>query len=295
MLLSEFRKKGMSALAPLYPEAEAAGILSMLCAHRLGIRSYTHIIEPGYEIMPEDKPLLEEDLRRLASGEPVQYVLGVSEFCGRMFRVNPAVLIPRPETEILCREAVAALSGVPHPAVIDLCTGSGNIAWTVALSVPGASVVGVDLSAEALDVARSQPFGEGPVFLQADILLPPPAELEAERFDLLLSNPPYVMESEKARMRRNVLSYEPASALFVPDTDPLVFYRAVADWAERLLKPGGTFMVEINESLGLTAKALFADRGFCKLKIIRDFYEKDRFVAGEKVGGSQTPLSVGTD
>ena len=295
MLLAEFLRKAESALGSLYPEPEARNILTMLCSDVLGIRSYTHLIEPQYQIDPVRLPLLEASLERLRSGEPIQYVLGKAEFCGRTFRVGPPVLIPRPETEILCEKAISLLRRIDSPSVLDLCTGSGNIAWTLALSLRHARTVAVDLSEAALEIASSQPFEEAlasgehvrPAFVRYDVLQDPPALWGP--FDAVLSNPPYVLESEKAAMRPNVLEYEPASALFVPDEDPLLFYRAVASWALRLLAPGGWLMVEINESTALTVKDLFASLGFCNVLIIKDFYEKDRFVSCQKY----TPVGVG--
>ena len=277
MLLADFLKRGVSALLPLYPEQEARNILSLLCGEMLGTTSYTHIIEPAYVVDPGRESVLEAALSRLAAGEPLQYVLGKATFCGREFRVGPGVLIPRPETEILCQEAETFLAGVPSPRILDLCTGSGNIAWTLSLSREDACVIGVDKSADALAIARKQPFRTAvpPVFVEADILLPPPAEWAP--FDLVVSNPPYVMESEKALMRPNVLQYEPASALFVPDADPLVFYRAVAGWSLRLLRPSGALMVEINESLGLSVKGLLEGYGFRNVLIVKDLFGKDRF------------------
>ena len=278
MRLAAFLQRGVSALLPLYPEREARNILSLLCSEMLGTKSYTHIVEPEFEVDPGKEASLEAALSRLAAGEPIQYVLGKAAFCGREFRVGPGVLIPRPETEMLCKEAVSWASGLQSPRILDLCTGSGNIAWTLALSVEQAHVVAVDKSVAALSVARSQPFqpASRPEFVEADILLPPPAQWEP--FDLIVSNPPYVLESEKAAMRPNVLRYEPETALFVPDSDPLVFYRAVAQWALLLLRPSGALMVEINESLGLSVKGLFEGYGFRNVLIIKDFFGKDRFV-----------------
>ena len=273
MLLSAFLKDGVRRLERIYPAPEARGILTLLCGEMLGVAPYTHLVDPGFAVAPEKETLLEDALVRLCEGEPIQYILGKATFCGRDFRVTPVVLIPRPETELLCREAAALAD--PGMSVLDLCTGSGNIAWTMALSVPGVRVVGVDVSEEALSVARSQPFGgEGsfrsPEFVRADILLPPEGFAEAS-FGLILSNPPYIRESEKAAMRSNVLDYEPAGALFVPDADPLVFYRAVAAWS-------GTGFTEINEDLGLSVKELFSSFGFSNVVIIKDFYGKDRIV-----------------
>ena len=288
MLLSAFLQKGISALSGLYPAEEARSILTLLCRELLGTRSYTHIIEPSYEIDPSREGVLMDALARLEAGEPVQYVLGKVQFCGREFRVGPGVLIPRPETEQLCEMAIAACAGMKTPAVLDLCTGSGNIAWALALSVPGARVVGVDKSEEALGIAASQPFGEAlqdgrfaaPRFVQADILLAPALQ---GPFDVIVSNPPYICRSERAAMRENVLRYEPEEALFVPDDDPLVFYQAVAEWADALLRPGGKIFVEINEALGLSVKDLMVSRGFGNVQVIKDFFGKDRFVGCDKL------------
>ena len=250
----------------------------MLCEERLGVKSYTHIVEPQCEIPSGQLPELEEELGRLAAGEPIQYVLGYADFCGRRFRVTPAVLIPRPETELLVSEAVSELLSRERPCrVLDLCTGSGCIAWSLALEVPGTEVVAADISEDALAVARTQFEEPGPLFVKADVL-DTEQQFEYGEFDLLVCNPPYVMESEKALMRRNVLEHEPGLALFVPDGDPLLFYRAAARWAQRFLLPDGVGIVEINELLGPQTEAVFREAGFAKTQIIRDFAAKSRFV-----------------
>lgn len=278
MLLSAFIRCGTERLSAIYPSPEAKGIVLMLCEERLGVKSYTHIIEPGYEIPGDALPALESDMDRLAAGEPVQYVLGHADFCGRRFKVNQSVLIPRPETEQLVSEAVSILLSGERPCrVLDLCTGSGCIAWSVFLEVPGTEVVAVDISDAALEVARGQFDGPSPRFVKADVLSGPEG-FDEGLFDLVLCNPPYVMESEKSAMRTNVLNYEPGLALFVPDADPLVFYRAVAQWAGRFLRHGGTGLVEINESLGPQTEAVFKDAGYKETQIVRDFFSKYRFV-----------------
>ena len=296
MLLGDFLREGVSRLTSLYPAPEARNILHLLCGERLGIDRYTHVTEPSYTIPTEYLSALSDDLDRLASGEPVQYVLGFEEFCGRRFKVSPDVLIPIPETEMLCAEAIRIGSLVSKDRsdpirILDLCTGSGCIAWTLALDIPGSEVYGVDISEKALAVASSQdptpvvrqahqpvlePV-ERPVFFQADILLEPPVSLLG-KFDLILANPPYIMESQKAEMRPNVTEYEPDLALFVPDGDPLLFYRAIARWAASLLSAGGTGIVEINELIGDGTVAVFKDSGFQNVELMNDFYSKNRFV-----------------
>lgn len=264
----------------------------ILLEHLLGTKRHTHILEPSYEVADEKLAAIEAALGRIVSGEPLQYVVGKAYFYGRGFRVSPSVLIPRPETEILCRTALDILSVdkdshssdvAGGPKVLDLCTGSGCIAWTIALERHDADVTGVDISDGALDVASSQDFSEemsgtgakAPAFIKADVLAEPTV---SGQFDMILSNPPYVMDKEKALMRTNVLEHEPHLALFVSDEDPLVFYRAVARWASRLLSADGTGLVEINEALGNETAAVFVDAGFASAQVVQDFSGRDRFV-----------------
>lgn len=282
MLLGAFIREGVASLEALYPPEEARSLVLLLCRERLGTESYIHIIEPDREIPAGDLPFLADAIARLSRGEPIQYILGFAEFCGRRFNVTPSVLIPRPETEILVEEALKYCRPGTH--VMDLCTGSGCIAWSIVLSAPGVSVIGADISPDALEVARTQPFETSvkPVFLRADILSPPPEDFPIGQFDLILCNPPYVRESEKAFMRPNVLDYEPGLALFVPDERPLLFYEALATWAERFLAPGGKGIAEVNEALGEETGALFRSRGFSKTSLLKDFFGKNRFLLFER-------------
>ncbi len=290
MLLGDFLKEGISRLVSLYPAPEARDIVLSLCESRLGIERYTYATDPGYSLTTGTRETLSRDLDRLSSGEPLQYVLGYAWFRGRRFKVTPDVLIPRPETEILCEEAIRFLSSHPEACALDLCTGSGCIAWTLSLEVPGTIVYGVDISEKALSVASGQDLyldddasrhcrldRPSPVFLQADILQDPP-RFPCGKFDLVVSNPPYVLESQKVDMRPNVLDHEPELALFVPDDDPLVFYRAVARWSRELLSPGGIGIVEINDLLGPQTRNVFLEAGFRDAEIINDFSDKNRFV-----------------
>ena len=300
MLLVDFLKEGTRSLESLYPTAEARNLVSLLCQELIGVQNYTHIIEPQYVIAKKDEPLLEAGLERLKTGEPIQYVVGGCEFCGRRFHVTPDTLIPRPETEMLVREAIKVADrlhrlrspygkGAEPVRVLDLCTGSGNIAWSVALGVPGVQVVGVDISDGALEVARGQNFAAelkatgalAPTFVKADVL-DPGQDFPWGPFDLILSNPPYIQEKEKAAMRRNVLDYEPALALFVPDEDPLLFYRAVAAWSIRFFTPDGMGFSEINEELGTDTLEVFRAAGFQEVELLNDFFDKKRFIFYKK-------------
>ena len=293
MLLSDFIRDGASRLENLYPSPEARGLVLMLCRELLGVTNYTHIVEPLTAVPDGMLPELSDALERLCAGEPVQYVLGFAEFCDRRFAVGPGVLIPRPETEQLVAEAVRTLRemDLEHPPrVLDLCTGSGCIAWSIALEIHDAEVVGLDLSEQALSYARNQFYpssanphsssadliGGSPTFLQADVLDTEQA-FEGGPFDLIVSNPPYVMERERAQMRPNVLEHEPALALFVPDADPLLFYRAIAAWSQRFLVSGGYGITEINESLGPQTVSVFRLAGF-RADLLPDLFGRDRFV-----------------
>lgn len=300
MLLAEFVKAGTKALESLYPQKEARSIVLMLCEEVLGTENYTHIVEPEFKIDDKKLPELEAAMERLKKMEPVQYVLGHTEFYGRTFKVDPAVLIPRPETELLCRDAIKLGMRVyrmrspygknAEPVrILDLCTGSGCIAWTMALSIPGSRVTAVDVSDAALEVAAGQDFASElksketfkPEFIKADVL-DSEQEIELGPFDMVLSNPPYVMESEKEDMRRNVLEYEPESALFVPDDDPLLFYRAIARWSQRFMSPDGVGLSEVNESLARQTETVFKAAGYAHTEIVRDLSDKNRYIIYHK-------------
>ena len=300
MLLAEFVKAGTKALESLYPQKEARSIVLMLCEEVLGTENYTHIVEPEFKIDDKKLPELEAAMERLKKMEPVQYVLGHTEFYGRTFKVDPAVLIPRPETEFLCRDAIKLGRRVyrmrspygknAEPVrILDLCTGSGCIAWTMALSIPGSRVTAVDISDAALEVAAGQDFASElksketfkPEFMKADVL-DSEQEIELGPFDMVLSNPPYIMESEKEDMRRNVLEYEPESALFVPDDDPLLFYRAIARWSQRFMSPEGVGLSEVNESLARQTETVFKAAGYAHTEIVRDLSDKNRYIIYHK-------------
>ena len=283
MLLKDFIVSSRHALSELYPEGEARSLVDGLCGKILGVTPQTHILQPGFCIDPALLPLLEDGLSRLLRCEPLQYVLGEAWFLGRRFKVTPAVLIPRPETEemvdMALRKAGNLSRGAGRPLrVLDLCTGSGCIAWSMALGLPQSEVTGLDISPEALSVASSQFDGDNrPRFVLSDVL-DPDCLKDGGRFDIFLSNPPYVRESEKALMSRNVLDWEPGLALFVPDGDPLRFYRAEAALAARLLSPGGFGLVEINEAYGREVAGLFRDAGFRDPEVLKDLSGRDRFV-----------------
>ena len=291
MLLRDLIKEGVNAISQSYPEREAREMVFLFLESSIGTQRHTHIMEPGFEVSDEVAEAALASFTRISSGEPLQYVTGKAFFYGREYRVTPDVLIPRPETELLCRMVLDARRSSGHVSVMDLCTGSGCIAWTMALEMPGAQVTAVDVSEGALDVASSQNFSDeisrtgahSPVFRHADILESPLTLGEdGASFDVLVSNPPYVMDSERALMRPNVLEHEPGLALFVPDDDPLLFYRAVSDWALHFLKPDGICVVEINEALGPETADVFINAGFKDVHVVQDLNSRDRFVTAVK-------------
>ena len=287
MKLTDLIKIGKETISVLYPEREAGEMVFAYLEEALGTKKHTHIVEPEYEVVSEKAETILEDFNRMAAGEPLQYVTGKAWFYGRQFHVTPDVLIPRPETEVLCNTVINRFHADRGCKVLDMCTGSGCIAWTLALEMPGAEVAAVDISDGALRVASTQDFAEeisrsgaqSPQFYKADVLEAPK---ELGQFDIIVSNPPYVCDSEKLQMRPNVLEHEPHLALFVPDADPLMFYRAIAQLSGRLLKPGGALMFEINERFGQETKKILQDLGFGNCRVVQDIFGKDRMVLGYK-------------
>lgn len=289
MLLKDFIKEGTEKLSALYPKEEARSMIMFYCADIFGFPSYQHITEPKTEVPPELLEQALEDLRRLAESEPLQYVLGYTEFCGRTFKVDHRALIPRVETELLCMKAEEMAPASGKPRILDLCTGSGCIAWTLALDLPGAEVTATDLSEDALALAGEQ-FRRvskkvvRPRFVKADLLdiEGTIAAVGETPFDIITANPPYVMNSEKPEMRPNVLGWEPHMAIFAPDKDPLAFHKAIAITARRLLLPGGGAIVEINTELAEETAAVFTIAGFSSVEIVRDLFDRPRFVSFRK-------------
>lgn len=296
MLLKDIIEQGTKMLSVMYPVEEARQTVFAYLEDALGVKRHTHIIEPDYQVTEEKVSDVLTAFERMSSGEPLQYILGRAWFYGRQFRVTPDVLIPRPETEVLVSSVVGRRR--QSVRILDLCTGSGCIAWTLALEIPGANVTAVDISEGALEVAASQDFAEemdrtgavAPHFVKADVLSDDlldilykdaakdvSVEAHSRRYDLIVSNPPYVMDKEKGLMRANVLDHEPHLALFVPDDDPLVFYRALASHSSQLLAENGVGMVEINEALGEETADIFRAAGF-SAEVVRDLSDKDRFV-----------------
>ena len=276
MTVTDLISQAGESLSHLYSPREAKLLALRLAEHYEGMSPAVFYSCGETELHFADH--ITEALGQLSEGRPIQYVLGYAEFCGHRFKVREGCLIPRPETEELVGRIVSDYEGfVPGDGqfnILDMCTGSGCIAYSLAAALPQAMVYGCDISEDALSIACRQRIklsGARPVLFRADVSCPPPAGLP--EFDIIVSNPPYIKESQRAEMHRNVLGYEPSEALFVPDEDPLVFYRAVKSWTDLLLKRGGAVYLEVNESLADETAEIFPGSSVGK-----DFNSKPRFV-----------------
>ena len=262
------------ALGRRYDAQELETIKRALCTELLGVSALAFYTKDTLSLTPDQEALLEDALKRLENGEPLQYVIGSTPFCGLTFKVDSRVLIPRPETAELV-DWVAKDAG-SKGSLLDVGTGSGCIAVSLAHRLPGWKVQGWDISEGALEVARenSRLNGAEVDFRKVDILTADPDY----RFDVIVSNPPYVMESEKAQMEDTVLEFEPHLALFVSDTDPLLFYRAIAEFGHRTLNTGGRLYFEINPLLVEEMKEMLMGAGYREVEVRRDIFGKPRMI-----------------
>lgn len=290
-------------LTAIYNEREAQAIVRTVLDALFGMSLTDICLGKVTQLSADDTTRLEKIMQRLEKSEPVQYVLGAEWFAGRLFDVAPGVLIPRPETEDLvkwaCDEAKekekednskeergkeekeVSKKGeeAPHPSILDIGTGSGCIAITVALALPQVRVTAWDISTDALAIAagNAHKLGASVRFEHQDALSAPDDEA---CWDVIVSNPPYICDRERADMSDNVLSYEPELALFVPDSDPLLFYRAIARYASKALKPGGRLLFETNTAYAHEVGQAMADEGFTAIEVRNDCFGKPRMVKG---------------
>lgn len=267
-------------LEPLYGNGEARAITDYVLDVCFGLSKADILCGAVDEMTAEKTAELNKIFGRLMEGEPVQYVLGRAEFCGRWFSVRPGVLIPRPETEELCAWITADSKASASPKVLDIGTGSGCIAITLQLDMPESKVTAWDISADALDVARenAQQLGANVNFVKLDALNAKP---EGE-WDVIVSNPPYICEKEKKDMAVNVLEHEPHTALFVPDADPLLFYRAITRLAVQTLSKGGRLYFEINPIYADDTCRMMRAEGMTAVELRSDMYGKQRMAKGVK-------------
>ncbi len=259
-----------------YGTAEGYALYRLVMEECFGLTHTDILLGKDNQISEENQARLLEITGRLLKNEPVQYVLGYADFCGHRFAVRPGVLIPRPETELLVQKALElghGMDGVTEPEALDIGTGSGCIAVSMALA--GCRVTAMDISEEALEIAmqNATALNAEVVFVHENILQP---SRTAQQWHVIVSNPPYICLHEAEAMERNVLDYEPHNALFVPDTDPLIFYRAIASYAMSHLSAGGWLCLEINQAYPDEMEKLLSSFGFKDVTIQKDQYGKDR-------------------
>ena len=289
------------SLTPLYDAGEAQAIVRTVLDVEYGMTLTDIICGKVNELSSDEERNLEEIIIRLQNGEPVQYVLGEADFAGRTFHVEPGVLIPRPETAELCQwieENVSSLEANESKQILDICTGSGCIAITLGLNIPNSEVTGWDISEDALRIAQGNmemlKAGNVRIEYQDALMLPEAAEAAeiseaaeadsalAKNWDIIVSNPPYICEKEKADMEKNVLEHEPSIALFVPDEDPLKFYRAIAEYASSALKSEGALYFEINPIYEKETREMLQSLGFKDIETKEDAFGKKRMMKAKK-------------
>ncbi len=310
--LQKTKRHFTALLAEKFPQREAEQLIRILLEDLFGIDWNQQLMNPDLRIDEHQHYQLGEAVKRLLSGEPVQYVTGMARFNDLLLKVSPAVLIPRPETEELvqkiCTSSLPCHSPAAHviPAeesarawnlwvaehkeesmegvtkkfrIWDIGTGSGCIAIALANCFPHAEVIAFDVSEEALQIAKenAESNGANVTFVHDDVLNPT-SEYFNQSVDLVVSNPPYVCDSERAAMEANVLNWEPEKALFVPDDDPLRFYRQILALAKKQLNPDGQIWFEINERMGKEMLSLCRETGFSDSEIMLDYAEKPRFI-----------------
>ena len=293
--LQKTKRYFTEVLATTFSQREAEQLMRILLEDLFGIDWNQQLMNPEMRIDEHQHYQLSEAIQRLLSGEPVQYVTGMVRFCDLIFKVSPAVLIPRPETEELvqkisttslpchsnagmCEGRESMGGGSKKIRIWDIGTGSGCIAIALAKHFVNAEVIAFDVSEEALQIAKENAENNGVqiTFIQDDVLNPH-SDYFNQPVDLVVSNPPYVCDSERTTMEANVLDWEPEKALFVPDDDPLRFYRQILALAKTQLNPDGQVWFEINERMGEGMLSLCREMGFTNAEVLEDFAGKLRF------------------
>jgi release factor glutamine methyltransferase len=269
----------LNQLRRLYPEGEAAQMTDWLMEQITGSAKAERMVYKNAEITSKEEALVKEYTNRLVNHEPIQYVLNQSWFCGYRFYVDRNVLIPRPETEELVEWIISSCKfPVDELKILDIGTGSGCIAVSLKRRIRKAEVWACDISTGALDVAKknAEALGTSVNLLQLDFLDKKQWE-QLPAFNIIVSNPPYVPVNDQATMQKNVLDHEPHAALFVPDTDPLIFYSAIAEFGKEHLNRPGNIFCEIHENLGKSAMDIFTAQGY-SATLKKDMQQKDRMI-----------------
>lgn len=277
MLVAEIKNIFHLELDKIYTKEEVANFFYLMLEKYLKIERFALVMQPNLTISKEEEQPFIKGLTQLKLERPIQYILGETSFMDSMFKVNESVLIPRPETEELVQWVISDIGNKKSEVrILDIGTGSGCIAISLAKALPNAAVVALDISDEALAVARENAvLNNAKVeFVYGDIL-----DLNLNlNFDIIVSNPPYVRELEKEEIHINVKDYEPSMALFVPDDNPLLFYRAIAEFSKNHLYEEGRVYLEINQYLGEETKSLFEDENFKDISLKKDIFGNNRML-----------------
>lgn len=283
MTIQDFTKTLKHTLQPLYDEHEAAAIVKIYLQTKLSIPAYELALIGKQSLTDEQLHDFQKDASVLSAGKPLQYVLKETSFYGNTFHVSPSVLIPRQETEELV-DKIAHDYAHTTPHIWDIGTGSGCIAISLAKSLPAAKVFASDISQEALDVARKNAtdLGAAVSFAQHDMCDWEHLPFPTEKFDLIVSNPPYIPETMRAQLHINVREHEPATALFVPDERPLIFYEAIAQIGKQCLQPSGKIYLETFEDYHSELSSLFLQEGYSETLSLNDLYGRKRFLIVQK-------------
>lgn len=277
MKIIQYRTHFLENLTPIYDQEEARNFFYLILQDLKGLSKVDVALNPEIELTKEEKNKFEDYIKKLKNNEPIQYLIGTTEFYGLTFNVNPNVLIPRPETEELVNWIISENQNKHRLSILDIGTGSGCIAISLAKHLK-AEVTAFDISDKALITAQTNADKNETFvhFIEFDIL----NDLwEGDLFDCIVSNPPYVKETEKAQMKANVLEHEPSLALFVPDQNALMFYEKIADFAKLNLSQNGQLFFEINQYHGAEVMAMLKVKGFKNIQLKKDIYENDRMIS----------------
>lgn len=277
--VKDIRNYYCEQLCSIYDKDESNAMILILLEHYFNIDRVKMTLEPNLRLSESEMLKIHFAVKDLLKSKPIQYIIGETEFCDLKFKVNENVLIPRPETSEMVGIIANSHQQSAVSKILDIGTGSGCIAISLAKAFPKSQVYAMDISEEALKVAKENAIDNNVnvTFIQDDILTPTQTLTQTE-FDIIVSNPPYVRELEKAEMRDNVLKWEPHNALFVSDDDPLIFYRKILEFASTHLNDNGEVWFEINEFLGKEMTSLCRRFGFSDVKIFKDFRDKERFM-----------------